>query len=94
MPDTVTPLGHPRRHYWLVQGMARATGLDLAEAVRDERMTLHDWADIVHNCRSCTSADGCGRWLVGDPCVASPPKTCRNRAALAALKIEQELAQA
>ncbi|MRU16242.1 hypothetical protein FDP25_12440 [Roseovarius sp. A21] len=93
MPD-VTPLGHPRHHYWLVQGMARATGLDLPGAVREGRLGLHDWADIVHHCRSCAGAGWCDQWLAGDPHVTSPPRTCRNRAALAALKIEQELAKA
>lgn len=93
MPEPIAPLGHPRRHYWLVQGMARATGLDLAKAVGDGRLTLHDWADIVHNCRACTCADGCDRWLASDPCVTAPPNPCRNRATLAALKIEQELSQ-
>jgi len=93
MPDAIAPLGHPRRHYWLVQGMARATGLDLAAAVQGGRLGVHDWADIVHNCRSCTWADSCDRWLARDPHVTSPPRNCRNRAALAALKIEQELAE-
>ncbi|WP_306153831.1 DUF6455 family protein [Roseovarius sp. MMSF_3281] len=93
MPDP-TPLGPPRRHYWLVQGMARATGLDLVAAVRDGRLGLHDWADIVHNCRACAWADGCDQWLAGAPHVAAPPRPCRNRAALAALKIEQELSEA
>jgi hypothetical protein len=71
--------------------MARATGLDLAAAVSKGDLALCDWAEIVQRCRSCSWAKGCDKWLAGNPQVAAPPENCRNRAALAALKIEQEL---
>ena len=87
----MTPLGDPRRHYWLVQGMAKATGVDLVRAVEEGRLTLADWADTVQSCRACAWTEGCDHWLKQGTPAAVPPKPCRNRARLASLRLEQEL---
>lgn len=84
------PLGDPKQHYWLVQGMARATGVDLVHAVGKGWLSQRDWARTVQTCRACDWANGCKDWLRGDIFVDVPPKTCRNRAQLAMLRLEQE----
>lgn len=57
------PLGDERSHYWRVQRMARATGVDLAEAQRRGVLPQDDWAGMVWRCRACLWAEGCARWL-------------------------------
>jgi len=84
-------LGDPRRHYWLVQGMARATGVDLVGAFDQGRLNPAQWAGIVNACRRCGWSEDCGAWLRRRPAAASAPKTCRNRARLALLRLEEEL---
>ena len=59
----MAPLGDPRRHYWLVKGMAKATGVNLVRAVEQGRLTVEDWAETVQSCRACGWAEGCRDWL-------------------------------
>jgi len=87
------PLGDPKKHFWLVQGMARATGVDLVQAADQGRLTQADWAQTVQTCRTCTWVDGCKAWLTTAAHVDVPPQPCRNRAQLAMLRLEQELEQ-
>ena len=85
------PLGDQNRHYWLVQGMAKTTGVDLARASEQGDLDQSEWADTVRECRACDWADGCHTWLRGTQNVDVPPPQCRNRARLAMLRVEQEL---
>lgn len=87
------PLGPVRRHYWLLQDMARTTGVDLAAALERGTIEKADWAGMVRACRECDWDKGCRRWLRGGPEVDVAPRDCRNRTRLAALRIEQELAR-
>lgn len=74
------PLGETGKHYWLVQRMAKACGVDAALAVEQGDLSLGNWAEVVHGCRSCQWADGCKRWLGKhdgkDP--SPPPNACIN----------------
>jgi len=89
----MTPLGDPRRHYWLIKGMACATGTDVVHAFGEGRLDNADWAAMVRDCRRCGWAENCADWLArgGAACVAPAP--CRNRRRLAVLRVEEELAQ-
>lgn len=92
------PLGDERAHYWRVQRMARATGLDLAEAQRAGVLPQRDWAGIVSRCRGCLWAEGCDRWLDqraelddGAADMDAPracPRDCVNRGRFAELQGE------
>lgn len=89
----MTHLGDSRRHYWLVKGMARATGVDLVDAFEQGRLDNGDWDGMVRACRRCSWADGCEVWQArGERAVSTAPKPCRNRARLALLRLEEELA--
>ena len=87
----MTTLGDPRRHYWLVKGMAKATGVDLVGAVEQGRLTASEWAQTVQSCRACDWVDGCSDWLKMGGIATVPPRSCRNRARMAMLRLEQEL---
>ena len=85
------PLGATRRHYWLSQRMAQATGADPASASRADRLSGAEWADMVQRCRGCDWTEGCVRWLRNGPRATTAPAPCRNRASLAVLRLEAEL---
>ncbi|WP_101067776.1 DUF6455 family protein [Roseovarius salinarum] len=87
--ERLKPLGPPRRHYWLLKRMARATGTDLVRARHAGSLDGPDWAEMVQRCRGCGWAGGCARWLRAEPHREVPPHGCANRARLARLKIDQ-----
>lgn len=76
------PLGDATRHYWLVQDMARAAGVDLAAEAAAGRLDQAQWAGMVERCRGCgwERADGgCHRWLADQPDgAATVPDLCAN----------------
>lgn len=75
------PLGKTGVHYWMVQRMAKACGVDTAEAAKQGDLEPESWADMVTRCRSCRWVDGCGRWLSrheADAEHSEPPGTCIN----------------
>ena len=89
-------LGNRHRHYWLLQRMARQTGVDLAAASAAGRLNAQEWAAMVTACRGCDWSRGCEAWLRrgsrregATPAVA--PEPCRNRRRLALLRLEEEL---
>ena len=77
------PKGEPVDHYWLVMRMAKATGVDLAQAMEEGDLTQADWAGVVDRCRSCgweRDGGGCGRWLdLQVPGEAHVPGACVNQ---------------
>lgn len=89
----MTRLGDPRRHYWLVQGMGRATGVDLARAFAEGRIDQREWADTIERCRACEWTGGCRAWLAAGETGRVPPAPCRNRARFALLQLDEELDQ-
>ncbi|RFU12152.1 hypothetical protein DZD18_13350 [Rhodobacteraceae bacterium W635] len=75
----VRPLGDPVHHFWLAQSMAKATGVDLAAAMREGRIAQQDWADMVTRCRGCIWAEGCAHWLAAQEAgAAEVPGACAN----------------
>ena len=76
------PLGNPIKHFWLVQDMARAAGVDLAAARRDGRLSVEDWSAMVTRCRGCQWTGGCQHWLDAQAAGkdAQVPPACANRA--------------
>lgn len=84
-------LGNPITHFWLVQDMAQAAGVDLAAARREHRLSVEDWAAMVTRCRGCQWTDGCQSWLAAqgtDAADAAPqaPPACANRAVFDTLR--------
>lgn len=79
------PLGRRRRHYWLVQRMARATGADLMRAWQAGELRQRDWAAMVGRCRGCPCPQHCERLLARNE-AASPPKFCLNANILAKIR--------
>lgn len=83
----IAPLGDEKVHYWLVQGMARATGIDLVAAMDDGLLSSEAWADVVQRCRGCDwqrDGGGCSRWLaLQEPGAAHVPDTCENKSIFA-----------
>lgn len=89
MTGAVRPLGPETAHYWRVQRMARATGVDLVAAWKAERFDHAAWKRIVTRCRGCAWAEGCQRWLDRPTeSVRRLPQTCLNRERLEQLGAE------
>ncbi|WP_136439937.1 DUF6455 family protein [Pacificoceanicola onchidii] len=81
------PLGPVREHFWKVQRMAQATGVDLAASMEGDALSQEDWAEMVARCRSCAWTEGCGRWLAqGDEAGRDCPEACRNQQSFDLLK--------
>lgn len=81
------PLGPPRKHFWLMLGMAKATGVELAEAAATGKITQDDFATMVTACRSCSNASGCARLLDRQTPLAETPEYCVNGDVLANLAV-------
>jgi len=81
------PLGDPVKHFWKVQQMAKATGVDLVEARAEGKLPDAAWADTVTNCRGCDWVEGCERFLdQAEDGQATPPSGCVNQKPFEALK--------
>lgn len=82
------PLGAQIEHFWLVQRMAKARGVDLVAAMAAGDLTQADWAQMITQCRGCTWGQGCAKWLdshAGSSDQVSPG-TCVNRIKFLKLK--------
>jgi hypothetical protein len=80
-------MGDATEHYWLVQRMAKTTGVDLVRASEAGLLEQAEWASIVTRCRHCQWAEGCKDWLdepVDETRVS--PEPCLNQKRLSALK--------
>jgi len=63
--------------------MARATGVDLTEAMQDGDITSAAWAQMVTNCRGCTCPGHCSETLAALEVTdqrTDAPSYCENRA--------------
>lgn len=76
-----TPLGDIRHHFWLSQSMAKVTGVDLAHAVHEGRVSQETWSEAITRCRACGWARNCDSWLAaqGEGRVPAPAE-CANAA--------------
>jgi hypothetical protein len=86
------PKGDPVDHYWLVQSMAKATGVDLVAATDDGTLAPGAFAAMVERCRGCgweREGGGCSRWLsLQVPGEAKAPKSCVNQKVFAELSAD------
>lgn len=89
--DTPCPhkLGDQTEHFWLIQRMAKTSGVDLAAAMQAGKLDHKGWSGMVTRCRGCAWAEGCHAWLDKvDQAADLPPKPCLNRDRMAELKTE------
>lgn len=64
----------------MVNRMAAANGLDLAQETRRGRISADDVSDVIQSCSKCAAKSGCHSWLaVHDTPVATAPGFCRNK---------------
>ena len=72
------------RHAWLVDGMSRAVGADLAAAAEGRIGGARH--EAVRRCLGCAAPEACAAWLAGHgEGAAAAPGYCRNAALFAAL---------
>ena len=90
-PRPFAPLGPVNRHYWLALRMAKATGVDLNEAMNSDLLDQNDWAQMVARCRGCVWAKGCTRWLdIPNDTLRALPPTCADADRFSALRDKLE----
>lgn len=91
-PKRPVVLGAKADHYWLVQRMAKATGVDLVRASEAEVLDQETWSDVVTRCRACVWAEGCARWLdMSDDAERPAPENCLNRQKMDAIRRALEI---
>ncbi len=72
------------RAFWMVRGVARALGLNLAQEMAEGRMCRGQYCAMIENCLNHACLDRCGEWLGHTPGQASePPPGCANAQAFA-----------
>lgn len=73
--------------FWRTQGMARALGVDLTEAILNGWISRSDLGAMVANCQLCPHSTDCAKWLATHGAgSASLPEFCASKAALEALR--------
>lgn len=82
------PEARLERQFWLSRGMARASGVDLAGALRRGRLDRQDYRAALALCCACTARGACLDWL-SDPRNggAGPPEFCAIRPILRRLRL-------
>lgn len=55
--------GRLSRHFWLSQGMARAVGVPLNEALKTGALSRDDYAQAIAECCHCARCKDCLAWL-------------------------------
>lgn len=73
-------LGPQTEHFWLVQRMAKAAGVNLVQAWDAGLIDHEGWSGIVTRCRGCQWTDGCRR-ILDKPVTGNRtvPEACRSR---------------
>jgi hypothetical protein len=72
-------LGDPQLHFWLTRSVARVMGVSLSEAMANDQLSAHDYADLVTECRACSKVESCKAWLAEQLDVKpSAPPGCAN----------------
>jgi hypothetical protein len=75
-------MGNPRDHFWLTIGMSRACGVDLSDAMRDQKLSKMDYAGMITACRKCAQPSACQALLdQTEPgqILTAAPEYCVNR---------------
>lgn len=80
MKPRATPLGDIERHFWLSQSVARTIGINLSEAMAENRLTPKDYTTMITRCRAQGCQDACQRWLAAQTTETpnGPPEYCAN----------------
>ncbi len=77
MPHTV--LGDPDLHFWLTRSVAKAMGLNLSDAMAENRLNSGEYADMVTACQGCALVETCMGWLGNQTSISPhPPPGCSN----------------
>jgi len=80
-------LGDFNQHFWQLRAMAKVSGVDLGEAMREHRLSAMGYAEIVTRCRASGCAEPCALWLAAHAHEEKPlPEFCANRTALEELR--------
>ncbi|MDJ0825240.1 MAG: DUF6455 family protein [Rhodobacter sp.] len=62
--------GGQDQHFWRTQGVARALGLNLTEALADGRLDRNGYAMLVAECQACGHATECTAWMASRKAAA------------------------
>ena len=77
------------RHFWLTQGLAKAVGVNIAEAIATGRLSREDFAGMVVRCASCENGERCVRWMSeSGRGEEDPPGYCLNHERIEALQAQ------
>ncbi|MDJ0629400.1 MAG: DUF6455 family protein [Rhodobacter sp.] len=69
--------GGQDQHFWRTQGVARALGLNLTEALSDGRLDRNTYATLVAECQACAHAAACTAWMAGlKSAIGEAPAFC------------------
>lgn len=67
------------RAFWMVRGVARTLGLNLAQEMAAGRMGRGQYCAMIDTCLKNSCLDRCGEWLGQTSGQASnPPEGCAN----------------
>jgi hypothetical protein len=80
MKSRAIPLGDIERHFWLTRSVARSIGVNLSEAMAENRLIPEDYTTMVTKCRAEGCHEACQRWLAAQTTaiVDGPPEYCAN----------------
>lgn len=74
------------RHFWLTQGVARAVGVNLTDAMARGALSRAEFAGMVVRCGACEFSENCVRWMAeGNRQTDVPPAYCLNHERIEAL---------
>ena len=84
---TIMPLGAIDRHFFLTQGVARAMGISLTQAIAEGRLTVEEYGRMVTRCRASDCSGNCEAWLACQKArAAEAPPDCVNSETLNRLR--------
>lgn len=87
MDNLTLRLGNAERHFWLTRSVARVMGLNLSEAMHENRLSVQEYGEMVTRCRTCGAAEDCELWLATRTGPnATGPTACLNAQLLQSLR--------
>lgn len=80
-------IGYPEapKAWWLTRGMARISGVNIAQAVVEGWLTRGELENLIARCADCPRGAECEAWLAGSGSAKTMPEFCPNSAAIGAL---------